>query len=146
MKSLNLMIIASLFYFYSSLVFSQALPDYEDHILLNNQASSQLSNANKSNVTYMFPTYDCGNGAIYSFLPDGNLLQDNTIIGDWDIYLGNGLGQKTPVASYGYTYVEFNNSKYTVIEDTLLEEYARWSCVSVHRNGPLLPKLAPLPN
>jgi len=91
------------------------------------------------------PTYDCGNGSIVGFASDGRLVQNGAVSGQWRSYLGNGIGTPTPDADIGFTYVEFNNVRYTVIDDTLLQEFGEWSCFSVNSKGPLLQLLAPVP-
>lgn len=102
-------------------------------------------------ATDEIPTYDCGNGYVVGFATDGSLIQNGAATGQWRTYLGNGIGTPTPDAESGFTYVEFdgmvefNDTRFTVIDDTLLQEFGEWSCFSVSRDGPLLPLLAPVP-
>ncbi len=91
------------------------------------------------------PTYDCGNGTIVGFAANGRLFQNGVVSGQWRMYLGNGIGIPTPDAQIGYTYIEFNDTRFTVIDDTLLQEFGEWSCFSIKADGPLLTLLAPLP-
>jgi hypothetical protein len=91
------------------------------------------------------PTYDCGSGYVVGFAADGSLIRNGSVTGRWRTYLGNGIGEPTPDAAFGFTYVEFNDTLFTVIDDTLLQEFGEWSCFSVSREGPLLPLLAPMP-
>lgn len=96
-------------------------------------------------ATDLIPTYDCGNNFVVGFASNGRLMQDGVVTGEWRTFLGNGIGTPTPTADTGFTYLEFNGTRFTVVADILLHEFGEWSCFSIYPDGPLLPLLAPVP-